>query len=303
MSDDEEYYEWEEEYLYEDLVPDFVDELAQSSYYEAALYEDPAIDVEDYFSDWEYYSDDYYDDDPSVKQSIPNPPPTKKARRALAQAQTNSQTHANRVTRPKSSMDPDISSFQGVVWKTPALDINQDVAIFYEPIGDKVALLKDWREIFKSAQPALNKSRLRKRKMREDEAEEQGEGENVAVEVSFADDDFPCDDDDDERRLDSSEQMSDIVSMDNSMTDTADAGDASNTTPELGQSPKPAPTSTPAKRGRKRKAEVPADEIKNSEIDSTRTRSKRVAAKKGDGEDNLVSTTSAPTRRSTRQKK
>lgn len=24
MSDDEEYYEWEEEYLYEDLVPDFV---------------------------------------------------------------------------------------------------------------------------------------------------------------------------------------------------------------------------------------------------------------------------------------
>lgn len=261
--------------------------------------------MEEYFSDWEYYSDDYYDDDPSVKQTASNPPPAKKARRALAQTSPKANANANRVTRPKTSMDPDISSFQGVVWKTPALDINQDVAIFYEPIGDKVALLKDWREIFKSAQPALNKSRLRKRKIIEDEGEED---ENAAAEVSFADDEFPCDDDDDaERRLDSSDQMSDIISMDNSMTDTVDAGDASNTTPELGQSPKPmpVPTSTPAKRGRKRKAEVVADEVGkgNSGTDSVRNRSKRVAGKKGDGEANVSSATSAPTRRSTRQKK
>lgn len=296
MSDDDEYYEWEEEYLFEDLATDFVDELAQTSYYEAALYEDPAIDVEDFFSDWEYYSDDYYDDDPTVKQSNVKAPAAKKARRAQAQASP----QANRVARPKSSAIPDISSFQGVIWKTPSLDINQDVAVFYEPVGDKVALLKDWREVFKSAQPALDKSRLRKRKLRTEEENE--DMEDPVTEMSFADDEFPCDDDD---RSDSSEQMSDIVSMDRT-SENGDAGEASNTTPEFTQSPKEeAPTSTPAKRGRKRKAEVPADEANkdNPVADSTRTRSKRVASRKGDGEGSLSGASTAPTRRSTRQKK
>lgn len=273
------------------------DELAQTSYYEAALYEDPSFDVEDYFSDWEYYSDDYHDDDPTVKTTAP--PAQKKARRAQAQAKGTT----NRVVGQKSAVIPDISSFQGVIWKTPSLDPYQDVAVLFEPIGNKVALLKDWREVFKSAQPALDKSRLRKRKARDQE--EAAEDAEADIEKSFADDEFPCEGDGDQ--VDSS--MSDVASMDN-MSETGDAGEASNTTPEITQSPKevPAevPTSTPAKRGRKRKAEVPADEAAkdNPGTDSPRTiRSKRVATKKGDGEGSISGASTAPPRRSTRQKK
>ncbi|KAJ5397538.1 hypothetical protein N7509_005651 [Penicillium cosmopolitanum] len=306
MSDDDEYYEWDEDYLLEDLVPDLVDELAQTSYYEAALYEDPSFEVEDYFSDWEYYSDDYHDDDPTVKTTAP--PAQKKARRAQAQAKA---TTTNRVAGSKFPAIPDISSFQGVIWKTPSLDPYQDVAVFYEPIGNKVALLKDWREVFKSAQPALDKSRLRKRKARDQETDAEGEDAEADLEMSFADDEFPCDGDDEklgnDDQVDSS--MSDIVSMDN-MSETGDAGEASNTTPEFTQSPKEvpavAPTSTPAKRGRKRKAEVPAEEANkdNPGTESPRTtRSKRVASKKADGEGSLSGASTAPTRRSTRQKK
>ncbi|KAJ5176632.1 uncharacterized protein N7482_002509 [Penicillium canariense] len=293
MSDDEDYYEWEEEYLLEDLVPDLVDELAQTSYYEAALYEDPGIDVEEYFSDWEYYSDDYHDDDPTVKQ---HPVVAKavgapaKTRRTQHGARTN-----NRVSRPQSSLVPDITSFQGVIWRTPNMETDQDIAVqIYEPgNGDKVALLENWREIFKSAQPALDKSRLRKRRTTD----------TPSVEPDLADDEFPCEDEEE----DSSDQMSDILSLDHT-TENGDAGDASNTTPELVQSPEEAPTpmeTAPPKRGRKRKAEVPPEEPNkdNSRGDSTRTRTKRVASAKGDGKSARSDISSGPVRRSARPKK
>lgn len=268
----------------------FKDELAATSYYEAALYEDPAVDVEDYFSDWEYYSDDYWDDDPSVKQTSDTSAATKPCR-GQAAPRTN-----NRIPRPQPPVKPDISSFQGVIWKSASLERDQDIAVqIYEPgHGDKVALFENWREIFKSAQPALDKSRLRKRKTREVPMED----------VSFADDEFPCDDDD--QRRDSSDDMSDVLSGDDK-TESGDAGDASNTTPEF-VPPKDAPRSTvvvPTKRGRKRKAEVPPEEGNKDNPDdgSTKTRAKRVASKKSDGEASVRSTSSGPVRRSARQKK
>ncbi|KAJ5665531.1 uncharacterized protein N7477_007979 [Penicillium maclennaniae] len=277
MSDDEEYYEWEEEYLIED-VPDFVDELAQTSYYEAALYEDPGIEAEDYTSDWEYYTDDYYDEDPTVK-----PAPVAK--------DTDTKTRrANRAPRLKSSIKPDITTFQGVVWKTSSLEKDQDVAIqIYEPgAGEQVALLKNWREVFKYAQPALDKSRLRKRK-----------AESVCgPEPVLADDEFPCDND----RDDSSNQMSDIVSMDHT-TENGDAGDASNTTPEPPQPLKRESNLAvviPAKKGRKRKAEVLPETTEKS-VETT-PRAKRIASKKRDV-DSGTKASSGPVRRSTRQKK
>ncbi|KAJ5099410.1 hypothetical protein N7532_006411 [Penicillium argentinense] len=300
MSDDDEYYEFEDDLIYEDFVHDFVDELAQTSYYEAALYEDPAFDVQDYYSDWEYYSDDYYDDDPTVKQpNATTKAPATKSRRA--QTGTESKT---RDVRPQSSIKPDITSFQGVIWKTPSLEKDQDVAIYYEPgTGDKVALLKNWREIFKSAQPTLDKSRLRKRKM-----------EDPVDDLSFADDESGGDDDidydnkeNDHDQVDSSEVMSDVASFNNTSQD-GDAGEVSNTTPEFTQSPKEAPTSAPApaKRGRKRKAEAPADELNkdNPGANSTRSRQKRVESRKGgSGGSAEPGATTAPVRRSTRQKK
>lgn len=197
---------------------------------------------------------------------------------------------ANRAPRLKSSIKPDIASFQGVVWKTSSLEKDQDVAVqIYEPgAGEQVALLKNWREIFKYAQPALDKSRLRKRK-----AEDVCEPDHI-----LADDEFPCEDD----RDDSSDEMSDIVSMDNT-TENGDAGDASNTTPELPQSPKRESNLAvviPAKRGRKRKAEVPPETHKKA--GETAPRAKRVASSKKDV-DGGTRTSSGPVRRSTRQKK
>lgn len=246
------------------------------------------MDVNDYLSDWEYYSDDYHDDDPTVKL---NPTTTRDAA-ATKTRRTKPNTQTNRVIRPQSSLKPDINSFQGVIWRTPSMGDGLDLAVqIYEPgNGEKVAFLENWREIFKSAQPALDKSRLRKRQASHTPPE--GEPE-------FADDEFPCDDDYDDDE-DSSDEMSDILSTDN-MAEKDDAGDASNTTPELGQSPQEVPVpvdSAPAKRGRKRKAEVPPEEPNkdNPGGEKTRARTKRVASARSD-------VSSGPVRPSARQMK
>ena len=268
------------------------DELAESSYYEAALYEDPSIDVQDYLSDWEYYSDDYFDDDPTVKQSktvrAKATEPATKTRRAKAAPRPN-----NQASRLQGSLNLDITSFQGVVWKTASLERDQDIAVeIYEPgAGDKVAFLENWREIFKSAQPALDKSRLRKRRIHEPQ-------------VSVSEDEIPCDDD---PRQDSSDRMSDVSSS-GQMTESVDAGDASNTTPEPSQSPKQTSELSvviPVKRGRKRKAEVPVKESDKNTVlsNSTRSRSKRVALEKTQEDIGRSGASAGPVRRSARQKK
>ncbi|OQD73498.1 hypothetical protein PENDEC_c015G03975 [Penicillium decumbens] len=277
MSDDEEYYEWEEEYLFEDLVPDLADELAATSYYEAALYEEPGIEVEEDYSDWEYYTDDYYDDDPTVKPGV-----------VAKDSETKTSRASKRASRPQSSLKPDITSFQGVVWKSSTLEKDQDGAIqIYEPgAGEQVALLKNWREIFKSAQPALDKSRLRKRRVEE----------TREPDPAIVDDEFPCENDQD----DSSDQMSGIVSLDTT-SGSGDAGDASNTTPELPQSPKRHPNVAvviPVKRGHKRKASVPPES--NKKPGETTPPAKRVASKKR-GSNGRMNASSPPVRRSTRQ--
>lgn len=214
-----------------------------------------------------------------------------KPRRAQPASRTN-----NRISRLQAPVKPDINSFQGVIWKSASLETDQDIAVqIYEPgQGDKVALLENWREIFKSAQPALDKSRLRKRKTREVPMED----------VSFADGEFPCDDDDQFR--DSSDQLSGDMSGDD-RTESGDAGDASNTTPEF-VAPKDAARPVvviPTRRGHKRKAEMPPEEVlkDNPGDGATKTRAKRVASKKSDGEASVTSTSSGPVRRSTRHKK
>jgi hypothetical protein len=179
-------------------------------------------------------------------------------------------------------------------------DLDLAVQIYEPGNGEKVALLENWREIFKSVQPALDKSRLRKRRA----------VDTPPVEPEFADNEFPCDDDEEDE--DSSDEMSDIMSTDN-MADKDDAGDASNTTPEeLGQSPQgvPMPVDSPSeKRGRKRKAEAPPEGPNKDNPggdDATRVRTKRVASEasaKGAEKATRSATSSGPVRRSARQKK
>ncbi|CAI7605469.1 unnamed protein product [Penicillium glandicola] len=301
MSDDDEYYEFEDEYPYEDLVPDMVDDLAASSYYEAALYEDPAIDVEEYFSDWDYYSDDYHDDDATVEQSAERKKRTEIAATAPRRTKTSSRakghSHIARIPPTKSPLVPDIASFQGVVWKTPALDRDQDVAILYEPdTGEKVALLENWREIFKYSQPALDRSRLKRRHV----------VESKPVDPSLADDEMFAGDGTDDQP-DSSDEMSDVISSDASGADAGDTGDASNTTPDpdpdsfrslkLSSPPK---VVIPLKRGSKRKAVAQKDD---SDEDTAPPRPKRVESRKGGGDRATKRGSAPPVRRSTRQKK
>ncbi|KAJ5836698.1 hypothetical protein N7447_002724 [Penicillium robsamsonii] len=298
MSDDDEYYEFEDDYVYEDLVPDMVDDLAASSYYEAALYEDPGIDVEDYFSDWDYYSDDYHDDDATVDQSAERKKRTEIAATAPRRTKTSSRTqgHIARIPPTKSPLMPDIASFQGVVWKTPALDRDLDVAILYEPdTGEKVALLENWREVFKHSQPALDRSRLKKR----------NGTESKPVDPSLADDEMFADDGTDDE-LDSSDEMSDVILSDTSDIDAEDAGDASNTTPDpdpdsfrslkLSSPPK---VVIPLKRGLKRKA---AEQKDDTDEDTASPHPKRVELRKG-GDDKATKRAAPPVRRSARQKK
>lgn len=161
----------------------------------------------------------------------------------------------------------------------------------YEPGQlEKVALLEDWREIFKSAQPALDKSRLRKKWT--SNQSQAAVGDHSADDESLGDDEREDDNEDNEQ----DDEMSDVVSLDQM---------DSNTTPELGQSPKEAcgiAVEIPVKRGRKRKAEAPAKDAKDakaSKPEPVKSRSKRVALDKSD-EDRGAS---GPVRRSTRQKK
>ncbi|CAG8014614.1 unnamed protein product [Penicillium salamii] len=335
MSDDEEYYEYEEDFLYEDLVPDLVvsifsamqtarasvaskpdtdvssqDDLAASSYYEAALYEDPAIDVEDYFSDWDYYSDDHYDDDPTAERSAERKKRTDLA--AAAKRRTKGPSRKTTTIPTKSPLCPDPATFQGVLWKTPALDRDQDVSILYEPeTGEKVALLANWREVFKSAQPALDKSKLKRRHVeaRLDEAD------NEMSEDEESGEDF------DDEEPDTSDEMSDAESQ----LSAVDTGDASNTTPDpepdarvpkLASPPKvvipvismasetpatqspvdPVVPTKGAKRGRKRKAVQQEEAVE----EDAKPRAKRIESRKGGGE---RTDSPAPVRRSGRQKK
>ncbi|KAJ5804161.1 uncharacterized protein N7518_000464 [Penicillium psychrosexuale] len=295
MSDDDEYYEFEDEYMYEDLVPDMVDDLAASSHYEAALYEDPGIDVEEYFSDWDYYSDDYHDDDATVEQSAERKKRTEIAATTSRRTKTPSRPkgHIARIPPTKSTLMPDVASFQGVVWKTPALDRDQDVAILYEPdTGEKVALLENWREVFKFSQPALDRSRLKRRHV----------VESKPVDSSLADDESDGADDE----SDSEDEMSDDVSSNASGVDDGDAGDASNTTsdpdPDSFRSLKlssPPKVVIPLKRGWKRKAVAQKDD---TDDESALPPQKRVEVRKGGDDRATKRGATPPVRRSTRQK-
>jgi hypothetical protein len=55
----------------------------------------------------------------------------------------------------------DTASFQGVAWRHPADETNI-VEIYAPGEGEKVSLLKNWREIFRNAKPAIGRLRSRK---------------------------------------------------------------------------------------------------------------------------------------------
>ena len=123
---------------------------------------DPSFEVADDFSDWDYYSDDYYDQDvPQVKANGPNP--NRSGTRLTSMKRKVIEPHPTKRKRRKVSQGeeiPDLSlgeplhaSLVGVgsnkpvvIWKTE--DGSIPLPVIAAEQGEKVALLKDWKERF-----------------------------------------------------------------------------------------------------------------------------------------------------------
>ncbi|KAE8364554.1 hypothetical protein BDV27DRAFT_112350 [Aspergillus caelatus] len=167
MSDDEDYYdEYDEDIFWiEEPDPEIADDLAATAVYDAIFFEDPSLEVEEYFSDWDDQSDDYYDEDPTAVRRQramglwPNKYNIKELNDIIA-AKKNLSVQNGPI--PKTTLpETDITSFQGTVWKTPH-DDNPPRKLYEPGDGEKVALLKNWREVFRSSHPAIGRVRMRK---------------------------------------------------------------------------------------------------------------------------------------------
>ncbi len=130
------------------------DDLAAAATYDPNFLDDPSLETAEFYSDWEDLSDDYYDEDPTVVRRL----------RAMGAWPTQEpiDTSAPPTKRRKAtnntSTDP--TSFQGVAWKHPE-DGTNAVEIYAPGDGEKVSLLKNWREVFRNAKPAIGRLRGR----------------------------------------------------------------------------------------------------------------------------------------------
>ncbi|KAH1566636.1 hypothetical protein KXX17_002557 [Aspergillus fumigatus] len=172
MSDDEclDEYDDEDVFWIEEPDPTVADDLAEAATHDALYFDDPSLDVEDFYSDWDELSDDYYDDDPTVEKRRRMMDITKNngysgellgniQRPGLLEQKTLvHRQHRGGVVAESPSFKTDQASFQAVIWKSS--DDKKNPVTLYEPgDGEKVALLKNWREVFRNSHPAL---RLRK---------------------------------------------------------------------------------------------------------------------------------------------
>ena len=117
---------------------------------------DPAFDTVEVWSDWEYYSDDYYDEDSprkrkfggaesEVAQTSSVGSDLRRKRRKLAT--TNEIPEISLGDPLHSSLNDRHSLAPIIVWRSKT-EIN-DIPVVSEGQGEKISLLKDWRERFK----------------------------------------------------------------------------------------------------------------------------------------------------------
>lgn len=111
------------------------------------MVEDPSLETVDTYSDWEYYSDDYYDDDPTIiTKHKTNGEPRKKRRKLSSIENIPGLSLGSSIVDSSTST---ASSFKGVLWRVPVK--TDDKIELYEPgKGEQVALLSNWRELFKT---------------------------------------------------------------------------------------------------------------------------------------------------------
>lgn len=111
------------------------------------MVEDPSLETVDTYSDWEYYSDDYYDDDPTITaRHKTNGEPRKKRRKLSSIENIPSLSLGSSIVDSSTSM---ANSFKGVLWRVP-VKVDEKVELYEPGKGEQVALLSDWRELFKA---------------------------------------------------------------------------------------------------------------------------------------------------------
>jgi hypothetical protein len=203
------------------------DDLAETAHHDPVVLDHPSFDTEDYFSDWDEMSDEYYDDDPTVLKR-------QRMARKIAEAQ-------GPKTKPTSARTPSIgsgigigsgidpASFQSVVWKSPPDQAHAHAQAHQKQLhppgeGEKVALLKNWREVFRFSNPAVGRSR------RKSKSKPKGPASAAARSAVV-----------DGKREDSSDRTSGALSLENlreNEIEGLESGDASNTTPAESASPR-----------------------------------------------------------------
>ncbi|GKZ22988.1 hypothetical protein AbraIFM66951_001218 [Aspergillus brasiliensis] len=316
MSDDEDFYdEYDEDIFWvEEPDPTVADDLAATATAtnDLIFYDDPALEAEEFFSDWDDLSDDYYDQDPTAVRR-------QRALNALLAQKTLSAgiPPTKRNWKHPSKGLFDVAAFQGVVWKSPADDVK--IALHEPGEGEKVALLKNWREVFRNSNPAIGRTRVRKEAVgrrgigapgdvvdlygdedvEADEGEEADIEDGVEVEMSNGQSNGALED------VPAAGGDTDMVETENT-EGTQDLPDGIKPSDSL-EVPKSkpngvaaAPADKPATRGRKRKAEDESDPVPEA---TSKTRSKRVATQKV-GEAKVPNPApSGPVRRSARNKK
>ncbi|KAK6365107.1 hypothetical protein LTS17_011585 [Exophiala oligosperma] len=130
-----------------ELADDLADHTMPSPVYQDEI---AGYDMQEYFSDWDYYSDDYMDDDPSLlkinpqdgtapNQSTPQKPEAKAEKRGTKRKL------ADRLNAPLSDEELLVRNIKGTLWATP---ISPRTPPYRKEEDSKVALMKNWREIF-----------------------------------------------------------------------------------------------------------------------------------------------------------
>lgn len=220
------------------------------------------------------------------------------------------------------STDP--ASFQGVAWKHPE-DKTNAVEIYAPGDGEKVSLLKNWREVFRNAKPAIGRlrGRIPHPKASGTESREQSESD---LDVPSLVEDI-CEDEIISSDAPSAKSYSAPVNaqetvdspsqppahlhkgryrnLNGSTVDSTNEEDRTFTTNEFTtdtKTEKKTKEPTTPRGGRKRKASVSVDEQPGQSKNSP-PKAKRAATSKASGAKNPPPASAAPVRRSARQRK
>ncbi len=141
----------------------FQDDLAEHTIPSPVYAEDAAYEAMDGHSDWEYYSDDYYDDDPTLLKDNPQ------EGRPLRRSKSDRSNGLHRGTKRKLADTSDVQinssvmtswstlglwnpSIKATVWRSSSVE-DKEKKLYVPGMGERVALLGNWREVFKSSQP------------------------------------------------------------------------------------------------------------------------------------------------------